>query len=154
MTTVNFNAMLSFADWMFSGLLVRYPNLKLAFSESQIGWMPYVLERMDRIHRMGNEIAHIPSEIVDPPSSYLKGRVYGCFFEDSFGLGVRDVIGVDQITFESDFPHQDSSWPHTAEYLQAATAGMPADDIYKIARGNAIQMLQLDPELATAAGRS
>ena len=48
MTTVNFNAQLAFADWMFSGLLPRYPNLKLAFSESQVGWMPYVMERMDR----------------------------------------------------------------------------------------------------------
>src|SRR5262245_51626235 len=52
--SVSFNAQLAFTDWMFSGFLCEYPDLKLAFSESQIGWMPYVLERMDRIWRVGN----------------------------------------------------------------------------------------------------
>ena len=113
MTTVNFNAQLSFADWVFSGLLVRYPNLKLAFSESQIGWMPYVMERMDRIWRMGNSIAQIDPAFVNEPSSYLEGRVFGCFFEDSYGIANRNAIGVNQITFESDYPHQDSTLaPH------------------------------------------
>ena len=88
--TINFNAQLSFVDWMFSGLLIRYPNLKLAFSESQIGWMPYALERMDRIWRMGNAIAKIDEIFVEPPSHQMAGRVFGCFFEDDFGIEVRD----------------------------------------------------------------
>jgi predicted TIM-barrel fold metal-dependent hydrolase len=148
MTTVNFNAQLAFTDWMFSGLLARYPNLKLAFSESQIGWMPYVLERMDRIWRMGNEIARIDPAIVDAPSSYMAGRVFGCFFEDDYGIANRDEIGIDQITFESDYPHQDSTWPHTHEYLTTALAGLSDDEVAKIARGNAIRMLGLEPELS------
>jgi predicted TIM-barrel fold metal-dependent hydrolase len=148
MTTVNFNAQLAFADWMFSGLLVRYPNLKLAFSESQVGWMPSVLERMDRIWRTGNAVAHIDPAFVHEPSSYMTGRVFGCFFEDDFGIANRHAIGVDQITFESDYPHQDSTWPHTHEYLTSALAAVPADDAFKIARGNAIRMLDLEPELA------
>ena len=57
--TVNFNAQLSFTEWMLSGLLLRFPNLKLAFSESQIGWIPYALERMDRIWSVGNAISKI-----------------------------------------------------------------------------------------------
>ncbi len=153
MTTVNFNAQLAFADWMFSGLLVRYPRLKLAFSESQMGWMPYVLERMDRIWRMNNAIARIDPCFKKPPSSYMSGRVFACFFEDDFGLGVRDTIGIDHITFESDYPHQDSSWPNTYADFCRAVAGLPIEDIYKIARGNAIRMLDLDPELAPAEGR-
>jgi predicted TIM-barrel fold metal-dependent hydrolase len=154
MTTVNFNAQLAFADWMFSGLLVRYPNLKLAFSESQIGWMPYILERMDRIWRMGNAIARIDPVFEKAPSSYMADRVFACFFEDDFGLGVRDTIGVDQITFESDYPHQDSSWPNTQAEFARAVAGLSEDDVYKIARGNAIRMLDLEPELAHAVAAS
>src|SRR5215211_1165225 len=92
-TTIN--SQLSFADWLLSGLLVRYPNLKLAFSESQIGWMPFVMERVDRIWRVGNKVAEIDPIITEPPSSYAAGRVFGCFFEDDCGLEVRDRIGVD-----------------------------------------------------------
>jgi predicted TIM-barrel fold metal-dependent hydrolase len=147
MVTVNFNAQLSFSDWMFSGLLARYPGLKLAFSESQIGWMPYVLERMDRIYRMGNKIARIPAELTEPPSHYMAGQVYGCFFEDDYGIANRDAVGIDQITFECDYPHQDSTWPHTYDYLSQAVADLPEEDQYKIARGNAIEMLGLEPEL-------
>jgi predicted TIM-barrel fold metal-dependent hydrolase len=146
MATVNFNAQLAFADWVLSGLLVRYPRLKLAFSESQIGWIPYLLERADRIWRMGNAVARIDPAFVQAPSSYLAGRVYGCFFEDSFGLDARHAVGIDHITFESDFPHQDSSWPGTHDYLSRVVADLPPEDVYKIARGNAIRMLELDPD--------
>jgi len=149
MTTVNFNAQLAFAEWMLSGLLPKYPHLKLAFSESQMGWMPYVMERMDRIWRMGNAIAGIDPAFVDEPSSYMAGRVFGCFFEDDYGIANRDVIGIDHITFESDYPHQDSSWPHTHDHLTSALSTLSEEDTFKIARGNAIRMLdlELDPEL-------
>jgi hypothetical protein len=56
-------------------------------------------------------------------------------------------VGIDQITFECDYPHQDSTWPHTYEYLTQAVAGLPDADAYKITRGNAIAMLGLEPEL-------
>ena len=145
--TINFNAQLSFVDWLFSGLLIRYPNLKLAFSESQIGWMPYALERMDRIWRMDNAIAHIGDTFREAPSAQMADRVFGCFFEDDFGIEVRERVGIDQITFESDYPHQDSTWPRTHDYLTEALAGLSSDEIWKITRGNAIRMLGLEPQL-------
>jgi hypothetical protein len=145
-STLSFNAQLAFTDWVYSGLLQKYPNLKLAFSESQIGWMPYVLERMDRIWRVGNAVSKIDPVFVKEPSSYVAGRVYGCFFEDTFGVESRYTVGIDQITFEADYPHQDSTWPHTYEYLSSVLADVPDEDAYKIARGNAITMLNLDPE--------
>ena len=42
-------------------------------------------------------------------------QVYGAFFDDRAGLAARDVIGIDQLTFETDYPHQDSTWPHTVD---------------------------------------
>jgi hypothetical protein len=102
---------------------------------------------------MGNEISHIDPAFVQPPSSYMAGRVFGCFFEDDYGIANRDAIGIDQITFESDYPHQDSNWPDTHEYLTKVLAGLSDDEIYKIVRGNAIRMLDLEPELAAGATR-
>ena len=48
------NAMCSMSDWLFSGKLVQFPTLKLAYSEGQIGWIPYILERADSVwERLG-----------------------------------------------------------------------------------------------------
>ncbi|WP_322768051.1 amidohydrolase family protein, partial [Frankia sp. Cr1] len=117
-------------------------------SESQIGWMPYLFERVDRVWRMGNAASGLPPEITEPPSSYVAGRVYGCFFEDDFGLASRHAIGVDQITFESDYPHQDTTWPNTRAYAEQAMKDIPAADVERIVRTNAIRMLELPPSLA------
>ena len=80
----------------------------------------------------------------------MAGRVFGCFFEDDYGVANRDFIGIDQITFESDYPHQDSTWPNSHEYLTAALAGVSDEEVHKIARGNAIRMLDLEPELTVS----
>ena len=62
-------------------------------------------------------------------------------------LDSRDVIGIDQITFESDYPHQDSLWPHTLAYAEKAMAELTAEEIYKVVRGNAINLFQLPAEI-------
>jgi predicted TIM-barrel fold metal-dependent hydrolase len=144
MSTVTFYVQLSFTDWMFSGHLQRRPNLKLAFSEGQLGWMPFVLERIDRVWRNGNAVAGIDSSITEPPSTYLNGRVYGCFYEDTFGVKNRYELGVDMFTFESDYPHQDSNWPYTQKVLSEALHGLPEAEQHAIARGNALRMLELE----------
>jgi predicted TIM-barrel fold metal-dependent hydrolase len=147
LAATSFNSQLSLSDWLLSGLLARFPNLKLAYSESQIGWIPYVLERIDRIWRVGNAFARIPEALIDPPSSYVKDRIFGCFFEDDFGLKSRYDIGIDQITFETDYPHQDSTWPHTMAYVEKAMDQLDDEERQKILRQNAIRMLRLPDEL-------
>jgi predicted TIM-barrel fold metal-dependent hydrolase len=141
--SISLYSQLALADWLFSGLLPRYPDLKLAFSESQIGWIPYVHERADRVWREGNHWAQLHPSIVEPPSSYARGRIYGCFFEDDFGIESRSAVGIDQITFETDYPHQDTTWPDTLAYVERITAGLPETDVRKILRDNAIRMLGL-----------
>jgi predicted TIM-barrel fold metal-dependent hydrolase len=138
------NAMASLADFLFSGVLVRFPDLRLAYSEGQIGWLPYILERADDVwseHRAWGGVRDI---VPEPPSSYYYRQVYGCFFRDQHGLDSLDRVGVDNITFETDYPHTDSTWPNTKEVAEKMMAGLPDDAIRKIVRGNAIRMLQLD----------
>ena len=140
------NAMASLADFLFSGVLVRFPDLRLAYSEGQIGWLPYILERADDVwseHRAWGGVRDI---VPEPPSSYYYRQVYGCFFRDQHGLDSLDRVGVDNITFETDYPHTDSTWPNTKEVAEKMMAGLPDDAIRKIVRGNAIRMLQLDLE--------
>lgn len=138
------NAMLSLVDWLFSGALVRFPDLKIAYSEGQMGWIPYVLERADHVWEENVGWGGVADVIPEPPSTYFRDHVYACFFSDAFGLRNIDAIGVDNVTFEMDYPHSDSTWPATQEVAIKQTAGMDPELIWKIMRGNAITMLHLD----------
>src|SRR5580704_11526930 len=86
----------SLADWLFSGLLVRYPDVKITYSEGQIGWIPYILTRADRVWEHNRGWADVRSQVPEPPSTYYWGRVFGCFFDDAAGLASLDAIGADQ----------------------------------------------------------
>jgi len=139
------NAMSSLTDFLFSGVLVRNPELKLAYSEGQIGWIPYILERADDVwmeHRAWGGVRDI---VPEPPSTYWHRQIYGCFFRDVHGLESLHRIGVDNVTYETDYPHTDSTWPHTRKLFSDMVTGLPADTVTKIARTNAIRMLRLDP---------
>jgi predicted TIM-barrel fold metal-dependent hydrolase len=139
------NAMGSLCDYLFSGTLVRFPTLTIAYSEGQVGWMPYIIERADKLweERSGNSFG---TTLPEPPSSYIPGRVYGCIFDDQTGLRNRDVVGMDQICFETDYPHADSTFPHSKETLGkiAEEAGLSDEELYKLARGNAIKAFGLE----------
>lgn len=143
--TLSFNnSMASLADFLFSGVLVRFPELKLAYSEGQIGWLPYILERADDVwseHRAWGGVADI---IPEPPSSYYYRQVFGCFFRDQHGLDSIEKVGVNNITFETDYPHTDTTWPNSKAVAQKMMGHLPKEVQYKVLRGNAIRMLSLD----------
>ena len=138
------NAMSSMSDFLFSGILVRHPNLILAYSEGQIGWIPYILERADDVWEEHRAWGGVRDVIPEPPSTYYYRQIYGCFFRDKHGLDSLEAVGVDNITFETDYPHTDSTWPHTKEVAEKMMGHLPADVVHKIVRGNAIRMLGLD----------
>ena len=94
-------------------MLVRFPELKLAYSEGQIGWIPYILERADDVWREHRAWGGVKDIVPEPPSTYYYRQVYGCFFRDVHGLESLHRVGVDNMTFETDYPHTDSTWPHT-----------------------------------------
>jgi predicted TIM-barrel fold metal-dependent hydrolase len=138
------NCMLSMCDWLFSGLLERYPDLKIAYSEGQIGWIPYILERADNVWEENRGWGGVADIVPEPPSTYFHRQIYGCFFDDAFGLKNVEAIGVDNITYESDYPHSDSTWPNTRQIAEKQMKDLTEEQIYKIVRGNAIKLYDLD----------
>jgi predicted TIM-barrel fold metal-dependent hydrolase len=138
------NAMASMADWLYSGKLVQFPDLKLAYSEGQIGWIPYALERADTVWEQHDSWMNNKARIPEPPSTYYYGRIFGCFTADRHGMRSLDEVGVDNICFETDYPHTDTTWPHSREYVEKMLAGFDDEVAYKVLRGNAIRMLELD----------
>jgi hypothetical protein len=140
------NSMASLGDWLFSGKLIEYPLLKLAYSEGQIGWIPYALERADTVWDHHDAWQHSKELIPEPPSSYYYGRIFGCFTADRVGLANLEAVGPENICFETDYPHTDTTWPNSKEYVEKMIADSGIDDetAYKVLRGNAIRMLELD----------
>ncbi len=138
------NSMASMADWLFSGKLIQFPKLKLAYSEGQIGWIPYALERADTVWDKHEAWQKAKARIPEPPSTYYYGRIFGCFTADRHGLQSLGEVGEDNICFEVDYPHTDTTWPNSKEYVEKMLTGIDDDVAYKVLRGNAITMLELD----------
>jgi hypothetical protein len=143
-TLTHINAELSMTDFLLSGLFERFANLKVAYSEGQIGWIPHLLHRMDVVWEENRGWGGVADKVPNPPSSYFKDHVYGCFFDDPNGLKLIDEIGEDNITYESDYPHSDSTWPRTREIAEKQMAGLTDEQRYKVVRGNAIRLFGLD----------
>jgi len=134
-TVMGLNSAFAMTQMLTSKMFLKFPKLLFALSEGGIGWMPYLLERIDYVwdrHRWYNDINR---EI--PPSELFKDHIFGCFIYDDAGIEARHRIGVDQIMFESDYPHSDSNWPHTRKMLAASLADVPDDEARKIVELNA-----------------
>jgi predicted TIM-barrel fold metal-dependent hydrolase len=143
-TLTYMNAAMSMTDYLMSGLFERFPTLTLAYSEGQIGWIPYILERADAVWKENVAWGGVADKVKRPPSEYYKEHIYGCFFDDPHGLRSLESVGVDNITFETDYPHSDSTWPHSLKVAMDIMEGLDDESIVKIVRTNAIRMLHLD----------
>ena len=123
--TIGFgNCMNSLADWLFSGKLAQFPGLRLMYAESQIGWIPYLLERADDVWKQHRAWVSTGGEIDEPPSTYYYRQVFGCFFRDYHGMASLDECGVDNVMFEVDYPHSDSTWPDSRAVAAEIMAGL------------------------------
>jgi len=144
-TLTFYNSMGSMCDFILSGTFDRFPELRIAYAEGQVGWMPYVIERMDKLWEERDSDSSFGVPLANPPSSYIPGHIWGCIFDDEVGLKNRDLVGMDQICFEVDYPHADSTFPRTKEVLNqiVTAAGLSSDEIYKLLRGNAIHAFGL-----------
>jgi predicted TIM-barrel fold metal-dependent hydrolase len=133
-------------DWICSGILERYQTMKMVLSEGQAGWIPFVLERLDRSKAQWGPGAGVDDRISKAPSSYVPGRVYACIFEDYTGLALRDRIGMTQLMFETDYPHTDSTWPHSVDVAErmVANAGLDDEETRMLVRANAIECYGLE----------
>ena len=129
------NSMMATVDLLMSDVFYKFANLKVALSEGGIGWMPYLLERIDYSWGRHKYWCNINADKL--PSELFREHIYGCFISDQSGIEQRHRIGVDNIMFESDYPHSDSNWPHTRKLLAEHFVDVPDDEARKIVELNA-----------------
>ena len=138
------NSSTSLIDYLFSGVLVRHPELKLLYAEAQIGWIPYVLERIDDVWETHRGWSESQKYVSEKPSQYYYRQVISCFFKDSVGVQNLDLVGRHNIAFETDYPHQDSTWPNTHQVAKELFGHLDDETVFDIVRGNAIRLLDLE----------
>src|SRR3954466_8005948 len=143
-TMTPLNSMSAATDLLWSNVLRKFPDLKFALSEGGIGWLPYWLERIDYVYQQHRFWTH--QDFGDQlPSQVARDHFTFCFISDRAGVEDRHAIGIDNITWECDYPHSDSSWPHSPESVIKQLDGVPDDEINKITCENATRIFRYDP---------
>jgi predicted TIM-barrel fold metal-dependent hydrolase len=132
------------ADLLWSRIPKHFPNLKIALSEGGTGWIPYFLDRLDRTYDMHH--LWTGQNFGDQmPSDIFRRHFLTCFIADPVGMQLRHLIGIDNIAWECDYPHSDSSWPDAPEELAKVITGVSDDDVNKISYENAMRWYSFDP---------
>jgi predicted TIM-barrel fold metal-dependent hydrolase len=132
------------ADLIWSKVFRKFPNIRVALSEGGIGWVPYFLERIDyqfQQHHLwtGQDFGgRLPSEVFNE-------HVITCFIDDQFGLASREYLNMDNVTWECDYPHSDSTWPTAPEVLWKSLQALPEEEIQKVSHRNAMRHFSYDP---------
>jgi len=139
--------MSSTAHLLFSPVFHRHPSLKVALSEGGIGWVPYLLEKIDGTWERHRWYQNVVKDV--RPSDLFRKHIYGCFIDDTFGIRSRHDIGLDNITWECDYPHSDSYWPHSRDYAAKVLADVPDDEVHKIVETNARRLFAFPDAGAT-----
>ncbi|MCL0101864.1 amidohydrolase [Dehalococcoidia bacterium] len=129
------------ASILFSGILERFPRLRMGSAESGLGWVPYLLETSDhqwerqKLWRLGMELK---------PSDYFRRQCFVNFWYEVVGLKLREFIGIDNIMWLSDFPHPTCTWPTSQEYIARGTGDLTDEERRKILVDNAVKLYHLE----------
>jgi len=143
---VNTTAIYSFVDYLMSGAFVRFPNLKVMYSEGQAGWLPFMLDRVDVVWDENRAWGGVVEKVPNPPSSYVRDHVYFCVFQDKVAFENLDSIPFENITYETDYPHSDSTWPRSKEIAEKHMAKLTQEQVDAIVHDNAVRLFGLTPD--------
>lgn len=135
------NGMATATDWLFAGIPVRFPELKIAMSEGGIGWVPLLIDRIEYMARVLDYSKDFGSL---SPVDVLRRNFWFTTFSDPSTLPLRHLVGVDHIMLETDYPHTDSSFPETQDLLARQFEGIPRPEIDQITYQNAARLYRLD----------
>jgi predicted TIM-barrel fold metal-dependent hydrolase len=131
----------SLFDLVFSGVLDRFPRLRIVLVENEVGWIPFFLHEWDKYYTRHSP--RHPISITKLPSEYVNKQVYATFFSDPTGGRLLDWWGADTCMWSSDYPHPASTWPHSREVIARELGHLPEDVLAKVLRHNVIRLYDL-----------
>jgi predicted TIM-barrel fold metal-dependent hydrolase len=138
-TVIGTNSMSACADWLFSGIFERFPSLQVVYSEGGAGWAPYIIERAEEAfehYGTGSGASRSPREL-------FSEHVNVCMIQDNFALRSLGDIPVDNLLWETDYPHESGTFPNSRQILETAMAEVPDEDAVKIGETNARRLFKI-----------
>ena len=132
---------MSLGDLILEGVFEGYPNLQVGSVENELSWAPHFLDRMDYTYVQRNRGRRFKEDML--PSDYFHRNVFMSFQQDGVGIRLRDIIGVDNLLWGSDYPHPDSTFPRSQQILREILADCTEDEKAKIVGGNAARIYGL-----------
>jgi predicted TIM-barrel fold metal-dependent hydrolase len=145
-------SVVSTTDWLFSKVALRFPNLLIAISEGGIGWVPALIDRLEHCFRYRDFTGGWTDEALHPVE-VLQRNFRFCALDDAAGFAMLDRIGEDIVMVESDYPHADSTWPDTQDYLHQQLGFLPEPVIEKLTWRNASELFRFPIPDDVASGR-
>ena len=132
----------SLSDMIFNGVFERYPKLQVGSVEMELSWVPHFLDRMDYAYTQRADSIQAGYRFKGDmlPSDYFHNNVFLSFQEDALGIRDRQIIGVDQLLWGSDYPHQESTFPRSQQIIEEILVDCTEDEKAKIAGGNAARV--------------
>ena len=146
---------LSLAQIILSGVFDRFPDLKIFFAETRLGWVPFWMEEADywyERHRHWAERLLQFKPLKQRPSDYVRQHIlFSVQHVERVAVELRHHLGGQHVMFATDFPHIECDWPNTRRFAARLFAGVPASEAFAIAAGNTLEFFRLRD---TAMGRA
>jgi predicted TIM-barrel fold metal-dependent hydrolase len=128
------------ASLIVARVFTRYPNLKLVCVETGVGWMAHLVSWMDLLQRKNSFLF---KDLVEPPSATFHRHVFGSFLWDTIGVANKDVIGIDNMMWCNDYPHDYGPWPNSRKQIDEDLAELSPEERHKVLAGNAVRVFGL-----------
>jgi predicted TIM-barrel fold metal-dependent hydrolase len=135
----------SLGDLMWADFWWRFPDLRFSLTEGDIGWIPYFLERAEHVQQRHSGWTRHAFPQGWGPAEVFRQRILCCFINDRIGIKLIDEFNIDNVCWESDYPHSDSTWPRGPEVLEQLLAPLSDGQIDKVTHDNAMRHFRFDP---------
>jgi predicted TIM-barrel fold metal-dependent hydrolase len=139
------------ANLIFTGVFERFPRLTVGSIENELGWIPFFLDQLDyqytqRANRFGDRFRIRDSSAI--PSQFWHSNCFASFQEDVNGIRMRDIVGVENLVWGSDYPHVESTFPRSREILSNVFADVPAEEVRMITSTNSMRLYAFEAPLS------
>ena len=132
-------------ELLWAEFWTKFPNLKFSITEGDIGWIPYFLWRSEHVRERHNGWMQHDFSKTGSPTEIFNKHILVCFIKETVGPELIHHFNIDNVCWESDYPHSDGTWPYAPEEMIKTLGALSDEQIDKISHLNAMEHYKFDP---------